>query len=265
MTAHSEREGERPPVSAEHSGAIRLVPMPGIPDVVPGAPLAELIAAAARQAGVLLRDGVLVVCQKVVSKAEGRVVELARVEPSPEARRLAAAEGKDPVHVELVLRESVRIVRRGHGVLIAETPHGFVCANAGVDLSNAPAEGTAVLLPEDPDASARRLRQTLAPGGDRLGVLISDTFGRPWREGLVDVAIGCAGLDPIRDERGGRDRGNRELQVTTMALADQLAAAAGLLMGKAAGIPAVWIEGIPPRGDAPLRTLLRDPTLDLFR
>jgi len=261
----SDREAGRTPMTSQHSGAIRLIPLPGIPDVVPGASLSELVADAARTTGVLLRDGVLVVCQKVVSKAEGRVVELARVEPSPEARRLAAAEEKDPVQVELVLRESVRIVRRGHGVLIAETRHGFVCANAGVDLSNAPTQGTAVLLPEDPDASARRLRRALAPEGERLGVVISDTFGRPWREGLVDVAIGCAGLDPIRDERGGRDRGGRELQVTAMALADQLAAAAGLLMGKAAGIPAVWIEGVLPRGDAPLRTLLRDPALDLFR
>jgi len=252
-------------MTSEHGGAIRLVPLPGMPDVVPGASLSELIAEAARKAGLPLRDGVLVVCQKVVSKAEGRVVELARVEPSPEAHRLAVEEGKDPVQVELVLRESVRIVRRGHGVLIAETRHGFVCANAGVDLSNAPTQGTAVLLPEDPDASARRLRRALAPGGERLGVVVSDTFGRPWREGLVDVAIGCAGLDPIRDERGERDRGGRELQVTAMALADQLAAAAGLLMGKAAGIPAVWIDGVLPRGDAPLRTLLRDPAFDLFR
>lgn len=252
-------------VSSAATGAIRLAPLTGIPEVRPAAPLAALLAAAAREAGLSLDGGVLVVCQKVVSKAEGQVVRLADVEPSPEARRLAAEEGKDPAHVELVLRESVRIVRRGHGVLIAETRHGFVCANAGVDLSNAPEEGVAVLLPRDPDASARGLRRALEPAGGHLGVVVSDTFGRPWREGLVDVAIGCAGLAPIRDERGGRDRAGRELQVTAMAVADQLAAAAGLLMGKTAGVPAVWVEGVSPRGDAPLRSLLREPALDLFR
>jgi len=252
-------------LSPDGSGAIRLAPLAGIPEVEPGAPLPALLAAAAREARASLDGGVLVVCQKVVSKAEGRVVRLADVEPSPEARRLAAEEGKDPVHVELVLRESARIVRRGHGVLIAETRHGFVCANAGVDLSNAPGEGLAVLLPRDPDASARGLRRALEPTGGRLGVVVSDTFGRPWREGLVDVAIGCAGLAPIRDERGQRDRAGRELQVTAMAVADQLAAAAGLLMGKAAGVPAVWVEGVAPTGDAPLRSILREPALDLFR
>jgi coenzyme F420-0:L-glutamate ligase/coenzyme F420-1:gamma-L-glutamate ligase len=233
--------------------------------VQPGDDLARLLAEAAARGGVALRDGVLVVCQKVVSKAEGRVVTLADVTPSAQAARIAREDGKDPRQVELVLRESRRIVRRGHGVLITETHHGFVCANAGVDLSNAPAAGQAVLLPEDPDASARALRRALAPADARLGVLVSDTFGRPWREGLVDLAIGCAGMAPLDDARGSRDLAGRELQVTTLARADQLAAAAGLLMGKADGVPAVWIEGVAVEGDAPLASLLRDPAGDLFR
>ena len=245
--------------------AIRLVALPGIPLVAPGADLAALLAEAAGRAGVALRDGVLVVCQKVVSKAEGRLVALADVEPSSEARRIAAEEDKDPRHVELVLRESARIVRRGHGVIIAETHHGFVCANAGVDLSNAPGPDVAVLLPRDPDASARCLRDALAPPGARLAVIVSDTFGRPWREGLMDLAIGCAGIAPIADLRGLPDLAGRELQVTATATADQLAAAAGLLMEKASGIPAVWIEGIDVRGDGTLRSTIRPAAADLFR
>ncbi len=209
----------------------------------------------------------LVVCQKVVSKAEGRVVKLAEVEPSDEARRMAAEDGRDPRQLELVLRESVRIVRRGHGVTIAETHHGFICANAGVDLSNAPAPDTAVLLPVDPDASARSLREALLAGGGAapLAVIVSDTFGRPWREGLVDVAIGNAGIAPMRDERGAADLAGRALEVTVNATADQLAAAAGLLMRKSAGVPAVWIAGYAFDGDGAVRDTLRDPSTDLFR
>lgn len=245
---------------------IRLVPLPGLPLVQPGDDLAALVALAAARAGVALRDGVLVVCQKVVSKAEGRIVRLAEVEPSAEARRLAAEDGKDPRHLEVVLRETARVVRRGPGVLICETRHGFVCANAGVDLSNAPAEGTAVLLPVDPDASAARLREALlARGAGPLAVIVSDTFGRPWREGLVDVALGCAGLEPIADLRGGSDLVGRRLEVTATATADQLAAAAGLLMAKDAGLPAVFVEGVRAFGNGMARALLRDPAKDLFR
>ena len=245
---------------------LQLTGLTGIPAVEPNDDLAALVSEAAAREGVELHEGVLVVCQKVVSKAEGRIVRLADVEPSPEARRMAAEDEKDPRHVEVVLRETRRIVRRGHGVLICETRHGFVCANAGVDLSNAPGEDTAVLLPEDPDASAAQLREKLVGAGGRpLGVVVSDTFGRPWRDGLVDVALGSAGFAPIEDARGGPDWTGRELQVTTMAVADQYAAAAGLLMAKGAGIPAVWITGQPPRGEGRVSETLRDPETDLFR
>jgi coenzyme F420-0:L-glutamate ligase / coenzyme F420-1:gamma-L-glutamate ligase len=245
---------------------VQLAPLRGVPPVQPGDPLAELLRAAAEPSGVTLSGGVLVVCQKVVSKAEGRLVRLADVEPSEQARRIAAEDAKDPRHVEVVLRETARLVRRGHGVLICETRHGFVCANAGVDLSNAPAEDVAVLLPVDPDASARALRDALcAAGAGPLAVIVSDTFGRPWREGLVDQAIGCAGIAPIADLRGRPDWAGRELQVTATATADQLAAAAGLLMVKDAGIPAVWIEGVGFEGDGRIRDTLRDPASDLFR
>ena len=245
---------------------IELCALTGIPQVAPGDDLAGFVWEAARAANLKLADGALVVCQKVVSKAEGRLVSLASVSPSAEARRLADEDGKDPRHVEVVLRETARVVRRGPGVLICETRHGFVCANAGVDLSNAPEEGVAVLLPEDPDASAERLRAALlARGAGPLGVVVSDTFGRPWRDGLVDVAIGCAGIAPIDDLRGRPDLAGRILQVTAMATADQLAAAAGLLMTKDSGVPAVWVAGIAPEGSGGVSATLRDPKLDLFR
>ncbi len=162
-----------------------------------------------------LEDGVLVVCQKIVSKSEGRLIALSDVEPSDEARRIAAEDDKDPRHVEVVLRETVRVLRRGHGVMICETRHGFVCANAGVDLSNSTGDDIAVLLPEDCDASAAGLRKDLlAAGAEQIAVIVTDTFGRPWREGLVDFAIGSAGMDPIRDVRGCLDLAGRVLLVT---------------------------------------------------
>jgi coenzyme F420-0:L-glutamate ligase/coenzyme F420-1:gamma-L-glutamate ligase len=245
---------------------LELHPLADVPAVAPGDDLGALLRAAAGRARLRLAHGVLVVCQKVVSKAEGRVVRLAEVAPSPEARRIAAADGKDPRHVEVVLRETVRVVRHAHGVWIAETRHGFVCANAGVDLSNAPADDTAVLLPLDPDGSAQSLRAALLAAGEGpLAVVVSDTFGRPWREGLVDVAIGCAGIAPRIDWRGRRDLAGRPLEVTEMAWVDQLAAAAGLLMGKDAGVPAVWIAGVEPVGDGSARDLVRDAASDLFR
>jgi coenzyme F420-0:L-glutamate ligase/coenzyme F420-1:gamma-L-glutamate ligase len=241
-------------------------PLRGLPAVEPGADLAALITDAAARDGLRLAGGVLAVCQKIVSKAEGRLVDLRGVEPRPEAVKLAAEDGKDPRAVEVILRETKRVVRRGPGVLICETVHGFVCANAGVDLSNAPADDVAVLLPVDPDASARRLRDGLAArGAGPLGVIVTDTFGRPFREGLVDVALGCAGLAPLDDLRGSADLRGRTLQVTTVATADALAGAAGLLMRKDAGVPAVWIEGVTLGADVSARVLLRDPKLDLFR
>jgi len=246
---------------------IRLVALPGIPAVQPGDDLGALIRAAAQRASIPLRAGALVIAQKIVSKAEGRVVALSDVTPSAEAIKLAAEDERDPRQMELVLRETARIVRRGHGVTISETKHGFVCANAGVDLSNAPTPDSAVLLPLDPDASARALRDALLADGATLpfAVIISDTFGRPWREGLVDVALGSAGIDPICDLRGTSDLSGRELQATATATADQLAAAAGLLMQKDAGTPAVWIEGIEIKGDGDIRKTLRTPATDLFR
>jgi coenzyme F420-0:L-glutamate ligase/coenzyme F420-1:gamma-L-glutamate ligase len=246
--------------------SIRLRPLTGLPEIEAGADLAELLRASARRGGFELRDGALVLCQKVVSKAEGRVLSLAEITPSDEAKRIGEADDKDPRLVELVLRESVRIVRHARGVMICETRHGFVCANAGIDQSNAPGHDTAILLPLDPDESAAKLRRTLLGAAEApLAVVISDTFGRPWREGLVDVALGSAGFAPIDDRRGGVDRAGRELQVTATATADQLAAAAGMLMPKDSGVPAVWITGVPIVGDGCIRETLRRPDEDLFR
>jgi coenzyme F420-0:L-glutamate ligase/coenzyme F420-1:gamma-L-glutamate ligase len=249
------------------AGAVVLTPLRGFPEVAPGADLGALVRESAQKSGVALTNGVLCVCQKIISKAEGALVDLRTLEPRPEAIRIAEEDGKDPRHIELILRESARIVRRAKYVLISETLHGFVCANAGVDLSNAPADGHAVLLPVDPDASARRLRgELLALGAEEpLGIVVSDTFGRPWREGLVDVAIGCAGFRPLDDWRGRADLRGRELTVTVNATADQLAAAAGLLMAKDAGIPAVFCEGVTLSGDGSAQELVRKSAIDLFR
>ena len=246
---------------------LRFRALTGMPEVPPDADLVALHREAARASGVALRDGVLIVCQKIVSKAEGRLVRLSDVTPGDEATRIAAEHDKDPRHIQVVLDETKRIVRRGHGVLICETRHGFVCANAGVDLSNAPDDDVAVLLPLDPDASARRLRDgLLAAGEGPLAVVITDIFGRPWRDGLVDVAIGSAGIAPIDDWRGSRDRRGRELVVTTPATVDALAAGAGLLMRKDSGVPSVFATGIAPTGDGSVTgDLLRDPETDLFR
>ncbi|MEX2206646.1 MAG: coenzyme F420-0:L-glutamate ligase [Myxococcota bacterium] len=236
---------------------IRMRALEGLPEIPVGDDLPARLAARVPPG-----PGILVVAQKIVSKAEGRLVRLSEITPSPRALELARELGKDPQHTELVLRESKRVVRSAPGVLITETKHGLICANSGVDLSNAPGDDLAVLLPLDPDASAERIRAALGPG---RAVIVSDTFGRPWREGLVDVAIGVAGLGPLRNYIGEHDRAGRELQVTVMARADQIAAAAGLLMEKDKGQPAVWIEGVPIEGRGGLRDLLRDPTRDLFR
>lgn len=255
--------------------AILVLPVPGLPLVRPGDDLARQIAAAIAESRVGVKPGdVLVVCQKVVSKAEGRIVDLATVAPSDLARRWAEASGKDPRVVELVLRESTRIVRMDGRHLIAETGAGWVCANAGIDESNALAEGQATLLPCDPDASAERLRRELHSRlGVDLPVLVTDTFGRPWREGQVEVALGVAGLEPLLDLRGTRDLTGHELRVTIIAVADELACAAGLVMGKSDGVAAVLIRGYAWRpassggpGDrAGGRALIRPRENDLFR
>ncbi len=246
---------------------LRFRALEGMPWVEPGDDLAELVLRAAAASGVELRGGVLLVCQKVISKAEGRLLRLSEVEPSPRATEIAREHERDPRLVEVVLRETRRVVRRGHGVLICETHHGFVCANAGVDQSNAPDDDTVVLLPLDPDASASRLRESLlSRGAGPLAVVVTDTFGRPWREGLVDAALGCSGIAPIKDLRGSRDLRGRELVVTANATVDALAAGAGLLMGKGSGVPAVFAQGVALEGQGSVAgDLLRDPALDLFR
>ena len=255
--------------------AIHVIPIPGLPRIVPGDDLGRLLAAAISDSRVGVKPGdILVVCQKVVSKAEGRVVDLATVEPSPFALSWAAANDKDPRVIELVLRESTRVVRMEGGRLIVETGPGWICANAGIDESNSVAEDQVTLLPLDPDASAARLRLELRGHlGVDLGVIVTDTFGRPWREGQVEFALGVAGLDALLDLRGTRDLNGHELRVTVIGVADELACAAGLLMGKAEGVAAVLIRGYLPApggtldGDRPRggRALIRPRENDLFR
>ena len=242
---------------------IEITALATLPDVRAGDDLAALLRkTAAQERQSIDASVVLAVAQKVVSKAEGAVVDLREVEPSALARSWAVESGKDPRLVELILRQSRRIVKMDRGVLIAETPHGLVCANAGVDQSNTAGDDFATILPADPDASAHSLRTALGCGA----VIVTDTFGRPWREGLVDVAIGVAGLEALEDYRGCTDRRGRKLAVTIIAVADQLAAAAGLLMRKPDGCPAVLIRGFEwQRGPGSARALLRNPAQDLFR
>ncbi len=239
---------------------LRVIPVEGIPEVEAGADLAALIAGSAE-----LEDGdVVVIAQKAVSKSEGRTVRLEDVEPSDEARRLAG--DGDPRQVELVLRESVRVVRSRPPLLIAETRHGFVCASAGVDASNAPAEGVVVLLPLDPDASAARIRARLAElTGCEVAVVVTDSFGRPWRQGTTDVAIGAAGLTTLLDLRGTRDARGYELRSTLIAVADEIAGAAELVMRKATGVPAAVVRGLDVAGEGTARELVMEPERDLFR
>jgi coenzyme F420-0:L-glutamate ligase/coenzyme F420-1:gamma-L-glutamate ligase len=239
---------------------ISIRPVEGLPEIGEGDDLAALIA---ERAG--LEDGdVLVVAHKAVSKAEGRVVRLREVEPSERARELAV--DRDPRHVEVILRESARLVRVRPPLVIAETPHGFVCASAGVDASNAPEPESVVLLPEDPDASAVRLRERLRQlTGAEVGVIVSDSFGRAWRQGTTDVAIGLAGIRPLLDLKGVRDRVGYELHATVIAVADELAGAAELVLGKTDGIPAAVISGVDARGEGSARELVMPPERDLFR
>ena len=244
---------------------LTLAALPGLPEVRPGDDLAALLSqAAARLEGGLAATDVLVVAHKVVSKAEGRVIALEEVTPGPEARALAAGHDKDPRHVQVILDESTEVLRADRGRLICRTRHGFVCANAGVDASNADAAGTLVLLPADPDGSARSMRRRLG-----CAVVISDSFGRAWRIGQSVVAIGCAGLAPADDWRGRADAGGRELAATVIAIADEAAAAADLVRGKDTREPAVRIRGLERHvtaGDGPgAAALVRAPEDDLFR
>jgi coenzyme F420-0:L-glutamate ligase/coenzyme F420-1:gamma-L-glutamate ligase len=254
------------------SGRIEVVALEGIPEVQPGDDLPALIVAALRRTDGLLplrTDDVLVVTQKVISKAEGALVDLTVIEPRPEAVGFAARWDRDPRQVEVVLREARRVVRMANGVIITETPHGFVCANGGVDASNlGPGSGSFVtLLPVDPDGSARRIRDRVR---DELGrdvpVVVSDSFGRPWRWGIVDVAIGVSGLAPLEDLRGSADHDGRTMRSTVRAVADELASAAELALGKSAGRPVAVIRGAAfVRAETPISEVLIPADADLFR
>lgn len=241
---------------------LRAIPVADLPEIQEGTALGTLIAESAE-----IRDSdIVVIAQKAVSKAEGQIRHLSSVIPGAEARRLAAVLGKEPALVQLILDESKEVLRAERNVLIAETHHGLVCANAGIDTSNLPEDGTVCLLPEDPDASARRLRAEITP---RIGVVIADSFGRAWRLGQAEVAIGCAGLTPLDDWRGRKDANGRELEATQIAIADEAAAAADLVRNKDSRVPAVIVRGLDrfvTVEDGPgAMSLRRPPQEDLFR
>jgi coenzyme F420-0:L-glutamate ligase/coenzyme F420-1:gamma-L-glutamate ligase len=252
------------------SGCVRLVPIRGFSEIRPGDDLLAALTGAIRAANHPVATGdVIVVTQKIVSKSEGALVALDAITPSSRAAEWAREWKKDPRVIELVLRESVRLVRMDRGVIIAETRHGLICANAGVDTSNV-GPGWAALLPADPDASARRLCEGLRQAfGVPVGVVISDTFGRPWREGQTNVAIGVAGLTPIADYRGSTDTFGQPLVSSAIAVADELAGAAELVMGKTDGVPAAIVvgtgAGVADIGQGSARALIRRPEEDMFR
>jgi coenzyme F420-0:L-glutamate ligase/coenzyme F420-1:gamma-L-glutamate ligase len=244
---------------------VTIVGLPGVPEVSAGDDLGELLSDAADRVGGVEEGDVVVVAQKVVSKAEGRVVRLADVEPSPLARRIAGDD--DARKAEIVLREAERVVRTRPPLVIAATRHGFVCASAGVDASNAPERDSLVLLPLDPDASAARLRARLrALTGRTVAVVVSDSFGRAWRQGTTDVAIGVAGVAPLLDLRGERDANGYELHATSIAVADEIAGAAELVMGKLKRTPAAIVRGLElAAGEGAARDLVIPAERDLFR
>lgn len=246
----------------------RVIGITGVPEVRPGDNLTSLLTQAAqKQSTPLLDDDILVITQKIVSKAEGNLVKLSDITPSEFARQFGERHQRDPRQIEVVLRESKRIVKMDRGVLITETHHGFICAGAGVDASNIKDNDTVSTLPKDPDSSARKIQEAIHQTlGIVVPVVITDTFGRPWREGLTEVAIGVSGLLPLKDYRGATDSYGQYLQVTITAVADELAACAGLVSNKTDNIPAAIIRGYPyESGNGSFRDLLRDPNLDLFR
>lgn len=243
---------------------IRVVPLRGIPELEEGDDLGGHVVRAARAAGGLLANDVVVVAQKAVSKVEGRVIDLSDVEPSALALELAA--DRDPRRLEVILRESAEVVRTRPPLVIAETKHGFVCASAGVDASNAKGPDTLVLLPLDPDASAKALRKRIHElSGTDVGVIVSDSFGRAWRRGTTDVALGVAGIPALQDLDGHVDSAGYELHATEIAVADEIAGAAQLVMGKTAGIPAAIVRGLRLRGDGRGQDLVMPRDRDLFR
>ena len=240
----------------------------GIPEVAPGDDLTELISAAAQNSGVSIKPGdVVVVAQKVVSKSEGAIRRLSQTNATPETVELAERIGKDPRMVQIVLDESVRIVRAVPGVLIVETRHGLICANAGVDASNVPGDDSVTTLPVDPDASAERIRAGLeSRAGGGVAVIVSDSFNRPWREGSMNVAIGVSGFEPLMDLRGREDDHGRVLAATLVSVADELASAAQIVMGEIGRVPAAVIRGVGfSPGNVGAGVLLRPSARDLFR
>jgi coenzyme F420-0:L-glutamate ligase / coenzyme F420-1:gamma-L-glutamate ligase len=253
------------------TGRVEAIALDGIPEVRAGDDVGALVAEALARATSVLplrRDDVVVVTQKIVSKAEGAVVDLTTVEPRPEAIEFSARWDRDPRQIEVVLREARRVVRMEHGVLITETPHGFICANGGVDASNVgPETGSIVtLLPRDPDASARAIREAIRGRfGTDVAVIVSDSFGRPWRWGITDVAIGVSGLIPIEDLRGQVDADGRVMKSTIRASADEIASAAELALGKTAGRPVAVVRGANPLlGEGSIRDSLMPREFDLF-
>jgi coenzyme F420-0:L-glutamate ligase/coenzyme F420-1:gamma-L-glutamate ligase len=250
---------------------VEVIALDGIPEIVPGDDLPAILAGAVAEtpgAVPLREDDVLVVTQKIVSKAENAIVDLRPIVPRPEAIDFGRRWDRDARQVEVVLQQARRVVRMDRGVVITVTPHGFVCANGGVDASNVgPRSGDIVtLLPEDPDASADAIRAALRQRHGRdVAVIISDSFGRPWRWGIVDVAIGVSGIEPLQDLRGEPDADGRVMKSTVRAVADELASAAELVLGKTAGRPAAIVRGAnPPRGDGRIADLLMPPEFDLF-
>src|SRR5579863_1780250 len=250
------------------SGEIRLIPIRLAEEIHPGDSLADTLLRALRRRRLKLASGdILVVKHKIVSKAEGRIVDLGTIQPSAESAAWAQQYSLDPRVIELALRESCAVIRRKHGVLITETRHGFLCANSGIDVSNVDGGAHAVLLPEDPDGSAVNLRRALKKRtGINLPVIITDSFGRPWREGLTEFAIGIAGMKPLRDDRGRRDSHGYKLKASVEAVADELASAAGLVCGKLNRAPACIVRGYRyQRASGGVAELLRSPSSDLFR